>query len=454
LGIGGVARPPSRHPGKDGKDVLGLRVSDNGRFLVHEDGSPFFYLGDTGWTILQRLNREETERYLRDRAAKGFTAIQVMGISEFDGLSVPNQRGDLPLDDGDPARPNDAYFRHVDWVVETAAALGLYTALLPTWGDKVGPTAWGTEREVFTPENAGGYGEYLGERYRDQPVIWVVGGDRNPTEPRHLTTWRAMAQGLARGDGGRHLMTFHPQGGSSSARFFHDDPWLDFNMIQSGHGAWDTANYAMIAEDYARRPTKPCMDGEPCYEDHPVRGDAAGGYFGAYDARKAAYWALFAGAHGHTYGANGVFQCWRGGETDNFGARTIWDAALDLPGAAQMGHARRLVESRPFLDRIPDLSLLVSDAGAGTDHCQATRAADGGYAFVYAASGQPFTLDLGKLSGGEVEAHWYDPRLGTAEGIGRVETGRASAFTPPSAGEGQDWVLVLDDPARGFAPPG
>ncbi len=112
-----------------------LRVSDNRRFLVRDDGTPFFFLGDTGWTLLQRLDREEADHYLRDRAAKGFTAIQVMGISEFDGLTVPNPYGDLPLEGGDPARPNDAYFRHLDFIADRAAALGLYVALLPTWGD-------------------------------------------------------------------------------------------------------------------------------------------------------------------------------------------------------------------------------------------------------------------------------------------------------------------------------
>jgi len=434
--------------------VLGLRVSDNGRFLVHEDGSPFFYLADTGWTILQRLDRAETERYLRDRADKGFTAIQVMGISEFDGLTAPNREGEVPLVDGDPTRPNDAYFRHVDWVVDTAVGLGLRIALLPTWGDKVGPIAWGTGPEVFTPGNARGYGEYLGERYRDKPLIWVIGGDRDPTEPRHVATWRAMAEGIARGDGGRHLMTFHPQGGSSSAKFFHADPWLDFNMIQSSHGAWDTPNYARIAEDYARTPTKPCLDGEPCYEDHPVNWKPELGYFGAHDVRKAAYWALFAGAHGHTYGANGLFQCWRGGETDRFGARTPWDEALALPGAGQMRHARALLASRPFLDRIPDQGLLASDPGTGGDHVQATRAADGGYAFVYTASGRPVTVDLDKLSGSAVETYWYDPRLGTAEAVGRFPTGGPRTFAPPSSGPDNDWVLVLDDADRGFPPPG
>src|SRR3712207_3580033 len=199
-----------------------LKVSDNKRFLVKADGSPFFYLGDTGWTLFQRLNREEADLYLEDRASKGFTVIQVMGISEFDGLTAPNPYGDVPLLDNDPSRPNDAYFRHVDYVVEKAAALGIYIGFLPTWGDKVGPLLWGSGPEVFTPENAEQYGQYLGRRYRDQPVIWVLGGDRNPTEERHKQIWRALAEGLDRGDGGRHLMTYHPQGGASSADFFHD----------------------------------------------------------------------------------------------------------------------------------------------------------------------------------------------------------------------------------------
>ncbi len=344
-----------------------LKVSENRRFLVKEDNSPFFYLGDTGWALLQRLDRDETDLYLRDRASKGYTVIQVMGISEFDGLTVPNRYGDVPFEDLDPTRPTEGYFEHVDWVVDRAAELGLHIGLLPTWGDKVGPLQWGTGPEVFTPENAAVYGEFLGERYRDKPIIWVIGGDRNPTEPRHYATWRAMAEGVKRGDGGRHLMTFHPQGGSSSSAFFHDDPWLSFNMLQSGHARRNGANYEMIHQDYTRTPTKPCLDGEPCYEDHPVNWKPEGGYFAAYDVRKAAYWALFAGAHGHTYGCNGVFQFWKSGQEDRFGVLRPWQEAIELPGAAQMQHARRLMESRPFLQRIPNQGLLASDPGKG--HC-------------------------------------------------------------------------------------
>jgi hypothetical protein len=119
-----------------------------------------------------------------------------------------------------------------------------------------------------------------------------------------------------------------------------------------------------------------------------------------------------------------------------------------------MQYARALIESRPVLGRLPDQTLLASDPGKGTDHVQATRAADGSYAFVYSASGKPFTVDLGKLSGDRLKAWWYDPRTGKAEAAGEVARAGRREFKPPSEGAGKDWVLVLDDAAKDYPTPG
>jgi len=119
-----------------------LKVSENRHFLVHEDGRPFFYLGDTAWELFHRLDREEADRYLRDRAHKGFTVVQAVALAELDGLEDPNAYGHRPLRNGDPAQPDvregpdNDYWDHVDWVVERANALGLTIGFLPTWGDK------------------------------------------------------------------------------------------------------------------------------------------------------------------------------------------------------------------------------------------------------------------------------------------------------------------------------
>ncbi|MBN2452600.1 MAG: DUF4038 domain-containing protein [Lentisphaeria bacterium] len=429
-----------------------LRVSANRRFLIREDGTPFFYLGDTAWELFHRLDREQADLYLRTRAGQGFTVIQAVILAEFDGLGTPNPYGQMPLAGNDPLRPNGAYFEHVDWIVDRAAELGLVMGLLPTWGDKWN-RKWGKGPEIFTEANADAYGAFLGERYREKPVLWILGGDRPVETDAHLRILRAMAGGLRRGDGGTHLMTFHPCGRRSSAEFVHDEEWLDFNMLQSGHADRNVANYAMLAKDYARRPVKPCLDGEPCYEDHPVMGKGLRlPYHDEVSVRKAAYWGVFAGALGHTYGCHPVWQMWDRSRKPVNGARTPWREALHLPGAVQMQHLKRLLLSRPFLERVPDVSLLPDGPGDGGEHRQAARDAGGSYAFVYLPTSRPVTVETGVLSGERLVAWWFDPRTGSALPAGESEKTAERVFTPPTTGP--DWVLVLDDASRGFAPPG
>ncbi len=288
-----------------------LRVSDNHRFLVHEDGEPFFYLGDTAWELFHRLDREDAALLLQDRAAKRFTVIQAVVLAEYEGLTVPNAYGHLPLLDNDPTRPNEAYFEHVDAIVAQAEALGLTIGMLPTWGDKWNKK-WGVGPEIFTPANALTYGRWLGARYAEAPIIWILGGDRPVESDLHREIIRAMAQGLDEGDGGAHLMSFHPNGGRTSSEWWQNEDWLDFNMLQSGHTR-NRDNYTMIAADYARTPVKPCIDAEPGYEDHPSAFDLNNGYLDDYDVRKALYWSLFSGACGHTYGCHDIWQMWQEG---------------------------------------------------------------------------------------------------------------------------------------------
>lgn len=428
-----------------------LRVSDNKRFLVHDDGRLFFYLGDTAWELFHRLNREEADRYLQTRAAQRFSVIQAVVLAEFEGLTVPNPYGHAPLQENDPTRPNEAYFAHVDYIVDRAAEMGLFVGMLPTWGDKWNKK-WGVGPEIFTPENARAYGRFLGRRYREKPIIWILGGDRPIESDAHRRIIQAMAAGLGEGDEGRHLTTFHPMGGHSSAEWFHDDEWLDFNMLQSGHGKKNQENYNKIAHDYALQPPKPCLDGEPPYEDHPVNWKPENGYFDDADVRQNAYWGLFAGACGHTYGCHDVWQMFTPERKPISAARTVWTEAIELPGAWHMQHVRRLIESRPFLTRVPDQSLIAAGQGAEGDHVQATRGED--YLFVYLPIGSPFTLQLGAISGKQVVAHWFDPREGKAHLTGTFPNQGQRAFTPPTSGRGQDWVLVVDDAAKAYLPPG
>lgn len=440
-----------------------LEVSENRRFLVYEDGRPFFYLGDTAWELFHRLNREEADRYLQDRARKGFTVVQAVALAELDGLSDPNPYGHRPLRNDDPTQPDvregpaDDYW---DYVVTKANSLGLYVGFLPTWGDKWNKK-WGAGPEILSAENAGVYGEWLGRRYCDRGIIWILGGDRPVETEAHREILRAMARGLRRGDGGTHLVTLHPTGGRSSSEPFHDENWLDFNMRQNGHVAEFTGRYDQTRADYDRTPAKPVVDGEPLYEDHPVSFKAAElGHSIAADVRRPLYWDLFSGACGHTYGHHSVWQMWSPGRSPKNNPLLTWSEALDQPGAGQMQHGRRLLESRPFLTRVPDDTVLVADRvptsvpGAGRYRYVATRDAGGRYAMVYAPVGRPFRVRMSAITGARVRAWWFNPRNGEATPIGEFGNEGERQFTPPTPGELLDWVLVLDDAAEGYGPPG
>jgi Protein of unknown function (DUF4038)/Putative collagen-binding domain of a collagenase len=437
-----------------------LKVSENRRFLVTADGRPFFWLGDTAWELFHRATREDAEHFLKNRADQRFTVIQAVALAEFDGLHVGNAYGERPLVDDDPTRPNERYFAHVDWVVARANALGLYVGFLPTWGDKWNKK-WGVGPEIFTPQNAETYGEWLGRRYRSAGLVWILGGDRPVESDAHREIVRAMARGLRRGDAGAHLMTFHPPGGNSSSTWWHDEPWLDFNMRQNGHGAEFTGRYDQTRADYDRQPIKPVLDGEPIYEDHPVAFDAKKfGHSTVTDVRRTIYWDLFTGAFGHTYGHHSVWQMWDPSREPINNPLLPWRAAIDQPGAAQMQHARALIESRPFLTRMPDPAVIVdsrvptSVPGAGRYRFVSTRDTDGSYAMVYAPTSRSFSVRLEVIRDPRVKAWWFDPRTGRAQEIGVFDNTSEAAFTPPQAADGLDWVLVLDAVSKQYPPPG
>jgi uncharacterized protein DUF4038/collagenase-like protein with putative collagen-binding domain len=461
-------------------DAERLRVSDNHRYLDYQNGKPFFYLGDTAWALFHNLNREEATRYLTNRAQKGFTVIQATVLAETNGLTAPNPYGDLPLIGGDPAKPNEPYFRHVDFIVNKAAELGLVIGMLPTWG-----SYWASSRKpIFTPANARQYGRFLGARYKDKPIIWILGGDQTITNDQERAIIDAMAAGLAEGDGGAHLKTFHPRGPGDSSLQLNNAPWLDFNMYQSSHGSRDHDNGLYAEHDYTLKPEKPTLDGENRYEMLPVgfyfHGITGIDRFDDYDVRQSAYWSLLAGACGHTYGDNSLWQMykpaavkapnsgapaqqptldrvrdpWLGGEGSAIGANIPWYEAMDHTGAFQMGFVRRLFESLPFTRLVPDQKIILNGPTSGGAKIRAARSSDGSFAIFYSPRGESFTLDKSIIKGERVKEIWYDPRYGVSYEVHQTDRWGIQTYTPPTSGRGNDWILLLEDAAAGYPLPG
>ena len=420
-----------------------LKIADDHRHIVTTDGKPFFLLGDTAWELFHRLTREEAELYLKNRADKGFNTILAVALAEYE-FDQPNGYGELPLENNDPTKPRDAYFQHVDWMVDKAASLGLHTAMLPTWGDKWNKK-WGKGPEIFTPENAAVYCEWLARRYKDKPIIWVLGGDRPVENDTHRAIIRAMAAGLKKGDGGRHLITYHPKGGANSSDYWPDEPWLDFHMFQSGHNKRATANYDMNAKNLALPALKPTLDGEPCYEDHPVRSlmkdKKPTEWFDDYDVRRAAWWSVLSGACGHVYGTHSIWQFHdlnkRKQQTD---ARTPWEKALDLPGATQMGVMRKLMERFEFAKLRPDKDAFIQQKDQPVDHIAAASSENDKVTLIYSPNGSPI-LPTKKIVDSMTEYLAFDPADGKPLSVVAFSGGVLVVAVDSS--HTTDWLLVM-----------
>ncbi|MEY3178320.1 MAG: hypothetical protein RJB42_561 [Bacteroidota bacterium] len=429
-----------------------IQTTSDGRYLQYEDGTPFFWLGDTAWELFHRLTKSEIEQYLENRRGKGFNVIQAVALAEFNGLLKPNMNGDIPFNNLDPEQPNEKYFAFVDEVIASAAAKGLYIGLLPTWGDKVTPN-WGDGPVVFNEKKAYAYAKWLAKRYvGSQNIIWILGGDRPPMRDSNdwRPIWRAMAQGITDVQGKNTFITYHTWGGPlSTSQQIHNEPWLSMNMTQSGHGGGhDVPIWEWITRDRALSPVKPVIDAEPNYEDHPVNPwptwDPANGYFRDYDVRKQTYRSVFAGAAGVTYGHHSVWQFWNEREQKINYADRYWHDALNRPGATQVGYLKSLILSRASLNRIPDQTIIIEGQGKAGEYATAFRDVRGRYLMVYLPVGKQIVVSTSNLISQKIKISWFNPRTGKYE-VGKTSDNQKQlSITSPTTGVEQDWVLVID----------
>ncbi|NOY80131.1 MAG: DUF4038 domain-containing protein [Kiritimatiellaeota bacterium] len=474
-----------------------LRVSENGRFLVRADGSPFFALADTAWEIAWRLDRGEVDRYIRRRQRQKFNTIAIVAFSGEKG-GCANAYGDSPFlrtngDRYDPLRPVTTpgdrpghpeeydYWDHLEYVIDAAGSAGMYVILLPAWGNC---TAGGygngapSDEIIFDVDKARRYGRWIGNRFRSKTnLLWMLGGDRSAVYgPRdYRPVFRAMAAGIAAGVGGptgrnsrtdfsTTLMSYHPQKWApNSSEWFHNDPWLAFNSIQDQ----PKDQVPAVEHDWGLRPPKPTWLFEGGYEHRQDR-------YNDWHIRYQSYQTVFAGGFGVTYGNMYLYNFPGAGDkrkkSGDAAAPAKWEASLDDPGAGQMQYLLKLMASltdEQFLDRVPDPSLIDGDAGAmeigegvRSNRLQATRGRRGDYAMVYSANGRAIRVRMERLAGPAMAAFWFDPRSGKWWRQGRAFGDRTPfqegvpsgpgpgagvrEFDPPGepAG-GNDWVLML-----------
>jgi hypothetical protein len=440
---------------RPGKLTPRLVISENGRYLATENGDPFFWLGDTGWLLFRKLSREEATMYFDKRKQQGFNVIQVSLVHDIDKCinfygdsALVKHQLDKPLVTAGSSFEEPGqydYWDHVDYIVDLARRKGIYLAMVPVWGSNV-------RSGRVSKDQAARYAEWLAERYKNESnIIWINGGDVKGSDSTEV--WNAIGSAIRRISPDQ-LITFHPFGRTQSSQWFHDAPWLDINMFQSGHRRYDQDttglcygedNWRYMEADFNRTPVKPSLDGEPSYESIPQGlHDTSQPCWTDDDVRRYAYWSVFAGACGFTYGHNAVMQF---NKKDNpepaYGVRELWNDALHAPGASEMIFLERLMLSRPYLEKVPSQEIIAGDAGKRYDHIAATRGR--GYLFAYTFTGRIINIDTDRLQWSRYTASWFDPRNGSTEKIGEYTTGGIMQFDPPGdPAPGNDRVLILD----------
>jgi hypothetical protein len=404
-----------------------LAVGPTGRYLVDRAGIPFRLHGDSPWSLIMAVTKEDADVYFADRKAKGVNAL-ILNLVEHKFNGPVDRYGQGPFrTPGDFATPNEAYFAHADWVIRRAAENGMVLLLNPLYlGYRGMDEGWYQEALLNGPFKCHEYGKWVGERYRNYSnIIWVMGGDRRVDLARESI--ESLARGLREAVPDA-LFTAHAEP-AVSAMEEYAFAGLDLNATYS----YDIVHKKLM-QDYRRRPVMPYILFESSYEgEHFATG---------VQIRRQAYWAILSGATGQFYGNRPLWLFDSG-----------WKEALNAPGAKSLVYLDKLFDALPWHELVPDGAHRVVTAGLGEangmDWLTAAHTRDGRLLVAYLPSKREITVDLAQLAGERFAGWWFDPATGQASTIDPKPSGKQT-YTPARDG---DWVLVLYDSARAVNPP-
>ena len=419
-----------------------LKLSENRRYLVHDDGTAFFWLGDTAWNGVLRSEESEWREYLQTRRSQGFSIIQFVSTqwrARSKGVS-----GQTAYSGTRDIKINPEFFRRLDQKVSAINKSGLVAAPVILWAN--------TESDpgrALSQTDAISLARYIIARWGAYHVVWMLAGDGN-----YLGTnsqrWKHIAKTVF--SGRRRLVTMHPDGQSWVGDEFRTQDWFDILGYQSGHGSsrehllWLVAGPP--ASDWRKEPALPIVNLEPNYETHPSYHEKM--YFGDAEVRRAAYWSLLlTPTAGVTFGHNSIWLWAREPEIPEghewIGVVKEWREGLDSPGVRSMSILRRFFDSLPWWRLQPAPEILLNQPGkkddpAGFVAVAKARKEPGSpvFAVVYIPAGNEVRPEPTAFRQ-PLNARWFDPRLGEYRDAPRAET---LAFVPPDS---RDWVLHIEE---------
>ena len=429
-----------------------VTISSDGKHLVNSiAGRPVFLTGDSPQLLSIMLSNADVNTYLQDRAARGFNAIWVISTDQLDQTSPPKDFfGNVPFDGAWFTNPDPAYWAHQDSVIQAAQALGITVFLMPSFvGNNDGNVYDTPAYRASSVATIQGYGTFIGNRYKGfNNIVYVLGGDYNPTDATIKPKLEALAAAIAAADP-NHLITIEGCqncGAPLSTTPYTSStipPWLGTNWT-------DTTQANAVAScqaAFSSNPFLPPFEGEDWYElEHGITG---------FQARQEGYWEVLSGCYvGRLFGNGPIwsFNAPHAGDTS-----PSWQSQLSSPGSLGEQFMGQLMRSREHWLMVPDTNhtVLTAGFGSGPTLSVAARSSDGQTVIAYFSDGNATakTISMSSIvsSSSTAVAWWYAPLTGAATLIGTFPNSGSQSFTAP---DGNDWVLVIDDDAANLGAPG
>jgi len=396
-----------------------VRATANGHAFEYPDGTPFFLLGDTWWSVgtFRYPWRDDTtqrpvgpdagfKEYVRLREEQHFNCIAL--IAAFPNWANDGQPTNLQTSDGtvlrsawrqagtdsakdmhdeagnraflfpgrvpgfetifpDLDRLNPAYFRNLDRKIDYLNANGMIPFIEVARRD-IGQ-AW--KKYYEWPASYTRYIQYIWSRYQANicffsPIHFDYAGATIPAED-----WNAAANAVIEKYGPPPFGTLVScnSNPSSLRDFGHTDKakWLTFHQI--GNGERTHNSFELLTEIFNTTPAVPALNGEPYYagmeqagrrRDANAVGEEGGNLPSALYCRSAMYGSVLSGGlGGHIYGAGDWDGGLWGGNVEPTAKTHIWDV-LQWGSAGQMRYLALFVlsEGQEYRKLVPHADLV------------------------------------------------------------------------------------------------
>jgi hypothetical protein len=409
-----------------------------GHYFKYTDGEPFLWIADTWWNWTKRSIQFETFKKLVDnRAEKGFNIGQ---------LFVPGNGwgAESSMLDKSFSVLDTEHMKKVEQMISYANSKGI-TVWIHAWWSRA------ELNKTVGEEKMRRYWRYLVHRFGAYNVIWVLAGEYNMNNNAGfgLDFWKELGKMVKTEDPYNRIVSLHNtppfwDGGAeapqwSTGEVLHNEPWLDYNQSQTGHGKYANEMIpVVVAKEYKRQPAKPIVITEPWYEF--VEGNPTG-----KDIRLAAWGSILSGAAGHTYGGGHV---WLGSVPEApAAAGDDWPlengaelSSFNYEGAVSMQHLAAFFKTINWWEMTPHPELV-------SDYPQPFCLAIPGKEYIiYLRYGGMINLNTGETGvEKEFSYYWYNPATGELTGKKQVKGNKSLQFTSPGMYPGtlnySDWVL-------------